>query len=271
MFCTEFLIQLRCLKEDAALGIVFPLFFSIGVVLISRYARNVHLDIDMILLGELAFAPFNRFKIGSFDLGAQALWVSMITALFNILFIKIFFKELVISTFDKHLAYLFGFLPSVMYYALMIITSITAVAAFDIVGSIVVVALMITPPATAYLLSNDIKIMLWLSALIGCLSSLFGYLGAHVFDVSIAGSIATTTGLFFLLALLCAPQKGIIARIITFKRNQENTAQDLFCWYLYNYSSVETIKLAEEFGWNFIMNKSFICFFKCLLHEIYFF
>lgn len=205
VMATEFLIATQCLKKDAAIGLVFPLFFSIGVLLISRYARDVHLDIDMVLLGEIAFAPFNRLYIGNVDIGPYALWVLLGALSINVLFVMFFFKELVLAIFDEQAAFLAGFKPRLLYYGLMLITSISAVVAFDIVGSVVVVALMITPAATAFLLSATVQQMINIALMTGVLSSIIGYTAAHFFDVSIAGSIATTTGMVFLIALLmCA-------------------------------------------------------------------
>jgi len=220
VFLTETVIKTRRLKEDAAIGIVFPLFFSCGVILISLFARDVHLDVDMVILGEIAFAPFNRFIFLGYDLGPSALYTLGFNVLLNASFIYFFYKELMLSIFDYDFAYVIGYSPSLLYYGLMGLTSITAVSAFDVVGSIVVVALMITPPATAYLLVNRLESMIWLSIFFSILSSLVGYATAVYCDVSIAGSIATVSGLFFLLVFLFAPVKGLVAQIY-YKRQQK--------------------------------------------------
>jgi len=196
--CTEMIIKSKRLKQDAAIGLIFPFFFSVGVILISQYARNVHLDIDMVLLGELAFAPFNRMIIAGMDCGPYALWVVGATFLINGAFIGLFYKELVLTTFDATLATMSGFSPAILYYGLMTITSITAVATFDIVGSIMVVALMITTPATAYLVAKKVDYMIVLSLVFASLSAFFGYFFACCADVSIAGSIACMTGVLFM-------------------------------------------------------------------------
>jgi len=201
VLCTEKIIRSKRLKQDAAIGLIFPLFFSVGVILVSQYARNVHLDIDMVLLGELAFAPFNRFAMAGIDCGPYALWVAGMALLINSLFIRIFYKELVLTTFDATVATLAGFSPALFYYALMLITSITAVATFDAVGSIMVVALMITPAATAYLLARRIDQMIAISVVFASFSAIFGYVFASLADVSIAGSIASMTGIFFIFGL----------------------------------------------------------------------
>ncbi len=194
---TERLIQSKRLKKDAAIGLVFPLFFSLGVILISQYGRMLHLDADMVLLGELAFAPFNRLIIAGTDYGPYALWVMGTLLLLNGIFVTLFYKELKLATFDPIFTYTIGFSPALIHYALMTITSVTAVGAFDVVGSIVVVALMITPPATAYLLTKDLTQMIVLSLGFGLAAAIGGYALAYQIDASIAGSIATMCGILF--------------------------------------------------------------------------
>jgi manganese/zinc/iron transport system permease protein len=202
VFLTEKVIKTKRVKEDAAIGIVFPLFFSLGIILISLFARDVHLDVDMVILGEIAFAPFNRLVVWGYDLGPSGFYTLGANVLLNMSFIFLFYKELALSIFDHDFAYVTGFRPTMLYYGLMILTSITAVSAFDVVGSIVVVALMITPAATAYLLTKRLDDMVWLSIFFAIATGMFGYAMATWFDVSIAGSIASVGGLFFLIAFI---------------------------------------------------------------------
>jgi manganese/zinc/iron transport system permease protein len=199
-------------KEDAAIGIVFPVLFSVGVILIARYAGDVHLDTDAVLLGELAFAPFDRLIAFGYDLGPRSLWVMSTVLGLNLAFLLLFYKELKLATFDAGLAASLGFLPGVLHYALMGLVSVTAVSAFDAVGSILVVALMIGPPATAYLLTDRLGLMLAISAGVGAVCAVGGYWLAHAFDVSIAGSMAVVTGLVFGTAVLFAPERGVVAQ-----------------------------------------------------------
>ncbi len=207
----ELLNRTRLIREDAAIGITFPALFSVGVILIARYAGDVHLDTDTVLLGELALAPFNRFEFFGRDLGPRALWVMSSILILNVLFIAIFYKELKLVTFDASLAATLGFSPALIHYGLMTLVSITLVGAFDAVGSILVVALMIAPPVTAYLLTNRLSRMIGLSGLIGVASAVAGYWFAHHHDASIAGSMGLMTGVFFALAFLFAPNRGIVA------------------------------------------------------------
>lgn len=216
---TEWLISTKRLKEDAAIGLVFPLFFSIGVILISKYMSSIHIDSDCVLFGEIAFTPFERLIVFSYDLGPVALWIMSIILLVNLSLMLIFYKELKISTFDTSLAKALGFFPQKIHYGLMIMTSITAVGAFESVGSILVVALMITPPATAFLLTKRLSRMLIVSSLLGTISVLIGYLLAFTYDVSISGSIVTCSGLLFLITLFFSPKSGLIIKLIQFKNN----------------------------------------------------
>jgi len=207
----ELLHRTRLVKEDAAIGLVFPALFSLAVILISRYAGNVHLDVDAVLLGELAFAPFDRLIIVGRDIGPTALYVMGGILLLNVLFITLFYKELKLATFDAGLAAALGFAPAFIHYGLMTVVSITAVGAFDAVGSILVVALMIAPPVTAYLLTDSLPRMIGLSALIGMVGAVAGFWLAMAIDASIAGSMAAVLGFLFALAYLFAPQRGLVA------------------------------------------------------------
>lgn len=203
----------RLVPEDAAIGLVFPALFALGVILVSRYAGNVHLDTDSVLLGELAFAPFDRLVVGGVDLGPAALWSMGAILLLNVVVIVVAFKEFKLATVDAGLAAALGFSPVLLHYGLMALVSITAVGAFNAVGSVLVVALMIAPPATAYLLAERLKSMLWLSALIAAVAAVAGYGMAWVLDVSIAGSMATACGVLFFAALMFAPRRGVVAQM----------------------------------------------------------
>ncbi len=210
VFLTEVLNSTKLVSEDSAIGVVFPLLFSIAIIIISKYAASVHLDTDAVLLGELAFAPFNRMLVFGKDIGAKAIYSMATILLINILYIVIFFKELKLITFDPALGAVLGFMPTLMHYSLMAIVSVTAVGAFESVGSILVIAFMIGPPITAYLLTDNLKLMIILSAGIGGVNGVLGYQLAKYFDVSIAGSMAVMTGILFFLVFVFAPKRGLI-------------------------------------------------------------
>jgi len=216
----EWLTGTRLMKEDAAIGVVFPALFSVGVILIARYAGDVHLDLDAVLLGELAFAPFNRLTIGGADWGPQALYAMGAVGLANLAFILIFYKELKLATFDAALATALGFAPVALHYGLMTLVSVTAVAAFDAVGAILVVALMVGPPASARLLTDRLSMTLVLSVALATVSAISGYWLAYSLDASIAGSMATMVGVVFGLSYLFAPTHGLIAQLVMKRRRR---------------------------------------------------
>ena len=227
----EYIQKTGLVKEDTAIGLVFPVLFSIGVIMIAKNANDVHLDIDAVLLGEIAFAPFDRLLISGVDVGAKSLWIIGSILIITVTLLFTFFKELKLSTFDKGLAASLGFSPVIIHYGLMTVSSITTVGAFDAVGAILVVALMIAPAATAYLLTTDLKKMLVLSVVFGVFSAISGYWFAHWLDASISGSITTMLGVLFLTVYLFAPSKGIIA--VMYREKQQRTEVSLLTFLLH--------------------------------------
>jgi manganese/zinc/iron transport system permease protein len=227
----ELLHRTQLVKQDAAIGLVFPALFSLAVILISRFARGVHLDVDAVLLGELAFAPFDRIEILGLDL-PHALVTMSVILLLNAGLIALFYKELKLSTFDAGLAATLGFAPGLLHYGLMTMVSVTAVGAFDAVGAVLVVALMVTPAAAAYLLTDNLRKMLLLSVLIAVASALGGYWLARGLNANIAGAMATVTGLIFLGVFLLAPQRGIAAIAARRRRQKLEFAQAMLAIHL---------------------------------------
>ncbi|WP_432670769.1 metal ABC transporter permease [Flavobacterium sp. SM2513] len=244
--------QTKLVKEDTAIGLVFPALFSIGVIMIAKFANDVHLDIDAVLLGELAFTPFDRVYFGDTDMGPKALMVIGCILLITLLLLFAFFKELKLSTFDAGLATSLGFSPAILHYGLMSVASVTTVGAFDAVGAILVVALMIAPAASAYLLTNDLKKMIALACTFGVFSAISGYWLAHSLDASIAGSIATMLGIVFLMVYLFAPSKGLIAVLYREKQQRIEVFLITFLLHLKNHKEVEErhVKhLNEHINW----------------------
>lgn len=244
VFLVELLSRTRLVREDAAIGLVFPVLFSAGVILISRFAGNVHLDTDAVLLGELAFAPFNRLVLFGVDVGPKSLYVMGAVFAVNLACVLLFYKEIKVATFDAGLAAALGFSPVVIHYGLMTLVSVTAVGAFDAVGSILVVALMIAPPAAAYLLTHRLSRMLVLSVLFGAASAVAGYWLAHVLDASIAGCMATMGGVFFLLTYLLAPDRGLLALYRRRARQRMEFGLRMLVVHLFNHEGLP--EAAEE-------------------------
>lgn len=236
---TVALVQLvtstRLVKEDAAIGLVFPALFSIGVIVVSRYAGGVHLDTDAVLLGELAFAPFDRLEGWGWDFGPSSLLLMGGVLALDAVVVGVLWKELKLATFDPALALALGFAPVVLDYVLMSLVSLTTVGAFNAVGSILVVALMIAPPAAAYLLTDSLERLVALACAIGAACALAGYWLAVLLDASIAGCIATSSGIAFGLAWTFSPARGLVAAARRRARQRLEFAQTMLAIHLANH------------------------------------
>ncbi|PTX15008.1 manganese/zinc/iron transport system permease protein [Pontibacter mucosus] len=212
-FLIEFFHRYARVQADASIGVTFTWLFAIGIILISVYAGQVDLDQDCVLYGEIAYVPLDLWITEEgLSLGPRTVWTLAVVTLLIILYIVLGYKELFLTTFDPAYAAAIGISTSVWYYSLMTAVSITTVASFESVGAILVVAFLVAPAATAYLLTDNFKTMLLLSVLAGILASVAGYYLAVWIDGSIAGAIATVTGIEFMLAFLFSPSRGILIR-----------------------------------------------------------
>jgi manganese/zinc/iron transport system permease protein len=206
-------------EHGAAMGVVFSVLFALGLVLIRQAADHVDLDPGCVLYGNLAQIPLDALD-GTTPRAAVNLGV--VCAL-NVVFVALFYKELKICAFDPALATTLGINASLMHYLLMIMVALTAVAAFEAVGSILVIAMLIVPPATAHLLTDRLGVMLALSVILASLSAVVGHVMAFLgpgwvgldpmLSVNTAGMMAVVTGGLFIIALLFAPQYGLVAKV----------------------------------------------------------
>ncbi len=246
----ELFNRTRRLREDASIGVVFPALFAFGVLLVSRYAAQVDLDLDCVLYGEIAYAPWDLLYAGGRSLGPKALWINGTVLAVNVAIVLLFYKELKLATFDRELAAALGFLPAALHYLLMSMVSITVVGAFESVGAILVVAMLIVPPATAYLLTDRLSRMLLLSAALGVASAGGGYAMARWLDASIAGSMATVAGAMFLLTFLLSPRYGLVARAVRHRRLTFATADQLVMLHLSHGSEgLPKAEVVRRFAW----------------------
>jgi manganese/zinc/iron transport system permease protein len=201
---TAYLVQLlhsSGIQEDAAIGVVFTSLFAAGVLLITLFASNVHLDVEHVLMGEIAFVPWDKWTLFSLTM-PKAVWMLLLVLLINIGFLVLFFKEMKLATFDAVYAASIGVPIIFLHYGFMTSISFTTVAAFDSVGAILVVAMLIGPAATANLISKSIKQMFLFSMLFGGTAAIMGYYLAKFWDTSIAGMMATAVGILFVVTLL---------------------------------------------------------------------
>jgi manganese/zinc/iron transport system permease protein len=248
VFLVEILSRSRRLYEDAAIGVVFPALFALGVILINRYAHGVHLDVDCVLYGEIAYAPLDTWTVAGVTLGPRALWVAGSILLLDVALVIVLYKELKLASFDSGLAVAMGLSPVVVHYVLMSAVSVTVVGAFESVGAILVVAMLVVPPATAYLLTRRLKTMIALAVAFGIAAAVVGYMSSRALDCSIAGAMASAAGLFFVLALFLSPHEGLVA--VTLRRRRLRNALEGHLVLLHLGSGGESVEsVARRFGW----------------------
>ncbi|MCC5973472.1 MAG: metal ABC transporter permease [Rubellimicrobium sp.] len=213
VFLSEALARSRLVRMDTAIGLVFPALFSAGVLLISIHARDVHIHAESVLLGEIGFVWMNTVTLLGLPVPVAVVTLGAVF-LVNLVFVLAFWKELKLASFDPGLAAALGLAPVALHYALLTLTSVTAVAAFDAVGAILFIAFVIVPPATAYLLTERLWLMVVLAMLLSVAACIAGYVLAVLWNVSIGGMMASMTGLWFALALVLAPRRGLVAQAL---------------------------------------------------------
>lgn len=198
-------------KQDAAIGITFTSLFALGVILISLYASKVDLDQECVLYGEIGNVWMDTpVRIGSIILGPTAVVRMAIVTALTLGLILLFYKELLVSSFDPGLAYSLGINASAVHYSLMCLLSIVVVSAFESVGAILVIAMLILPGATASLLSQRLPIILLLSVVHAALSSVLGIHLALWLNCSIAGAMVVMGAILFCIAWILSPSQGLI-------------------------------------------------------------
>jgi manganese/zinc/iron transport system permease protein len=216
---TAFLVQVLQkggrVRGDAAIGVTFTSLFAVGVILISQFASEVDLDLDCVLYGVIEYTPLYTLQLGGREWGPQAFWQMLAVFVLCLTTVSLLFKELKLSAFDPEMATAVGINAVLMHYLLMGLVSITTVGAFEPVGAILVVAMLVVPPCTAYLLCDDLKKMLVISVGCGVLSSIGGYLVAQQLDASTAGAMTVVAGFLFVLAFLFSPSHGLVTRLLS--------------------------------------------------------
>ncbi len=205
----EALYRKARLQADAAIGVTFTGLFALGIILISLFAGQVDLDMDCVLFGEIAYVPIDLWITGGgVNMGPRAVWILGGLLLLILLILSVGYKGLAVTTFNPEYAAALGISVSFWHYLLMSAVSVTTVVSFESVGAILVVAFLIVPPATAYLLTNQLKTMLGLTVVLGFGAASGGYFLSVWIDGSIAGAMSVVAGVLFVLALLFSPQGG---------------------------------------------------------------
>lgn len=184
------------IKSDTAIGITFSSFLALGIILIG--VANSSTDLFHILFG-------NILAVQDLDM-----WITIAVALLVLTTITIFFRPLLLTTFDPILAKSIGVKVTFYHYLLMVILTLVAVTAMQSVGTILIVALLITPAATAYLYANSLKTMIFLSSGFGALASVLGLFIGYSFNIAAGSSIVLTSALLFLVSFFIAPKQSVM-------------------------------------------------------------
>ncbi|MFU8849006.1 MAG: metal ABC transporter permease [Opitutales bacterium] len=222
---TQWISRFGNVDRGASMGIVFTTLFALGLILIVQAADHVDLDPGCVLYGAIEWTPLDvvwRPELFGqvLEVPRAALVLAAVTAL-NLLFVIFFFKELRIASFDPELATTLGINANLMHYLLMTLVAITTVAAFEAVGSIIVIAMLIAPAAAAHLLTDRLISMIVISAVLAILAAVLGHLSALIVPgwfgfsgTSTSGMMAVMSGLIFAVVLFFAPRYGILVRQI---------------------------------------------------------
>lgn len=199
----EFIHRKVKLQADASIGVVFTFMFAIGIILISAFANQVDIDQECVLYGEIAYVPIDVIiSKSNINLGPKAVYLQSLNLILVISFISIGYRNLKITSFDPNFAKTIGIPTQLWQYLLMAFVSFTTVNSFETVGAILVVGFIIGPPSIAYLLSNNLRTMLIVTAIVGVLISITGYYLAFVLNASVAGCMIVMLGLLFGITVL---------------------------------------------------------------------
>jgi manganese/zinc/iron transport system permease protein len=231
-FLTQTLHQVGKVPEDSSMGVVYTALFALGVLLLQNAAHGTDLDPNCVLYGLLEYASIDTFDFFGFEV-PRAVPTLGTALLLTVGFVLVFWKELKIVSFDPGLAAALGINATLVHYLLMAMVAGVTVAAFDAVGSILVVAMLIVPAATAQLLTDRLAWMLVWAAVVGVVSAVGGYLANAWLETNLAAMMAVAAGLQFLLAVLLAPRHGVVARLVRNARLSLRIACEDVLAYLY--------------------------------------
>jgi len=220
-FLVQFIYRLGGLDKGASMGVIFTTLFALGLILIRQAADHVDLDPGCVLYGAIELTPLDVYPIFGVEIPRAAV-TNGAMLLINLIFVTLFYKELKITSFDPALATTMGINANIMHYVLMTLVAATTIASFESVGSILVIAMLIVPGATAHLLTDRLSTMLVLSLGIAAAGAFLGHVSAITVptwigfrDTSTAGMMAVVVGVIFLLAFLFALRYGVLSRFIT--------------------------------------------------------
>jgi ABC-type Mn2+/Zn2+ transport system permease subunit/Mn-dependent DtxR family transcriptional regulator len=200
------------IKSDTAIGIIFTGAFALGILLVSQL-KQVHIDLSSYLFGDV-------LGVSNSDIV-----MSSIITLFILIVVILFYKQLLVTSFDPTMAHIIGISAGGFHYFLMTMLSMSIVTGLQSVGVILIIAMLITPPATAYLLTNKLKLLLLISCICGIFSSVTGLYLSYHFNFASGASIVLVAVFFFMLAFLFSPREGIVIKAF---RRRKTSRLNLF-------------------------------------------
>lgn len=229
----ELLLKSGRINEDSALGIVFPLLFSLGVIIMSSFLKNTHLCVDGVLMGEILMSKFNRTVFLGIDM-PFALKMAIIVLTVNLLFIMVFFKELKVTAFDTGFAIISGFSAAFIHYMTMTLVSLNSVIAFNSVGSILVISFMVAPAASAILLTKDLRDSILLTILISFINVSLGVFAGYRLNINIAGTTALIGMLTYIICHIIKPG-GLLTKLLNRKKQLDYLNEVLVLIHIQNH------------------------------------
>ncbi|HJF17421.1 MAG TPA: metal ABC transporter permease [Globicatella sulfidifaciens] len=201
VYAIEWLTYRTNVQIDAAIGIVYTFFFALAVILISKCFDNVHLDIDAVLLGEIIFAPLNRVELLGHSFPVALIQNTILLGII-LLFLFFFYHPLKLILFDSTFAKTTNIKVSLINFLLMTLVALHCVIAFQSVGAILVIALMVAPALSAQLYAKSFPQLLILGAMIACINSAIGYQLAIHINVSMSGMVAVVSFIIFIMVFI---------------------------------------------------------------------
>lgn len=204
-----FLHQVLKLQSDASIGVVYTTLFSFGVILVSYFAKNAHLDQDCVLYGEIAYVAFEEtLSVFGLEIPNRVIW--LIAVFIVILFVMLWgYKGWVVTTFDSVYSESIGVKNRLWHLILMLLVSLNTAASFESVGSILVVSFLVLPPASARLLCRNLKHMWSITLLFALVASLVGYYLASLINASISATMAVVAAINFFLVFVLKPSRTL--------------------------------------------------------------
>ncbi|CAM4227494.1 manganese ABC transporter permease [Bacillus manliponensis] len=201
-----FVSQNSRVKHDMAIGIMFTSMFAVGIILVTMMKSST--DLYHILFGNVLAVR------------ASDMWTTLIIGAIIIVLVFLFYKELLVSTFDPTMAQSYGLPNKMIHYGLMVLLTMVTVASLQTVGIILVVAMLITPAATAYLLTNRLWVMIYLAAIIGAISSIAGLYFSFSYNLASGATIVIVAAVLFILAFLFSPSQGLLWKGLKIRKNK---------------------------------------------------